>query len=688
MNEVLLVEDLIKYSITSKSKNYDELKPKITIILPTFRRAKNNLFKNCVDSLLNQTFKDFEIIIIDDASTDGTRDIIEKLIKEDNRICTIRHQKNIGLPAISCYEGFMLSRADKIFFAFDDNKYINNTLEILYEDQIKNTDHKITFASTKLFLTKSKFEILGNQDFEYKKIIDYNYIPNSPLLIDKKVIEEVGFYDPHICISRLCDWDLWIRVGLKYQFYRIDKTLAEEYGPTQQDSIGNSHKLDANLVREWITINRNDKLKPVNFHKYNVLEIPKIISIESKLEIFRLTQEKLINQKDGYIVVIGKFIWEYFFLFKYLPEQILDKIIFISEESFKFFNTYRLIKNANSVILSNYSGLNIGINNLILSYQIPYIVYFTNIYRYNDLINNSIKEKEISDFLKNSESFLVNSAEEKEYLSKICVKKIDVLEFNLENLFKKNQTSLPNKIDDANKINILIFGDLTNTKSLIEIINKSFQINNCKFFLYFTSKNQDLQDLDPNLLSKIDLRVIDHCHSPEILINSIKILKINFFVFLNYNYFNLNPLVKIEILTYSTLSSSILVIPNNKYFEEIELELCKYNKIGDVFEIIKRFTGNLDLRNLQFNKQITIAQKICKSSNSKYLENLISSQRVNKIVKNSLYLNSLKVFGIKIHNSKKGQEFLNKIFKINIKDNQIKIKIFGINLINLKFNTI
>ena len=221
MLEPLLVEDLIKNPLIKKSSNFDQLNPEISIILPTYCREKSGLFKKCVDSILSQTFNNFELIIIDDASVDGTADIINNYINNDHRIICIRHEKNVGLPAISSYEAFKISRANKIFFAFDDNFYSDDALEILYQDQIKNLDHLIAFAATKMHLSDRESVILGKEDFKYEKIINCNYIPNSPMLIDKSIIADIGFYDPHICISNLYYWDLFIRISVRYNFYRI-----------------------------------------------------------------------------------------------------------------------------------------------------------------------------------------------------------------------------------------------------------------------------------------------------------------------------------------------------------------------------------------------------------------------------------------------------------------------------------
>ena len=93
--------DLVKASVFKCADGFEGLHPEISVILPTFRRGDNGLFQKCVDSLLNQTFKNFELIIIDDASTDSTAEHIRSYMAKDPRVAVIRHQRNIGLPAVS-----------------------------------------------------------------------------------------------------------------------------------------------------------------------------------------------------------------------------------------------------------------------------------------------------------------------------------------------------------------------------------------------------------------------------------------------------------------------------------------------------------------------------------------------------------------------------------------------------------
>ena len=71
-------------------KNYQTETPVVSVLLPTFRRAQSGLFSEAVEPVLNQSYQNLELIVIDDASTDGTEDLIAAFMRRDPRVGTIR----------------------------------------------------------------------------------------------------------------------------------------------------------------------------------------------------------------------------------------------------------------------------------------------------------------------------------------------------------------------------------------------------------------------------------------------------------------------------------------------------------------------------------------------------------------------------------------------------------------------
>ena len=127
------------------SEGSDSPAPLISVILPTYNRAGEGLLEPCINSVLGQSFTDFEFIIIDDGSTDDTDAIIRRYSSGDTRIIGVRHDRNSGLPAIRVDEGILLSRGRYIAFIFDDNTWEMDALKTLL-GQIKKSQADMVFG--------------------------------------------------------------------------------------------------------------------------------------------------------------------------------------------------------------------------------------------------------------------------------------------------------------------------------------------------------------------------------------------------------------------------------------------------------------------------------------------------------------------------------------------------------------
>ena len=279
------------------NKNYDAHNPKISVLLPTFRRARNGFFERAVMSVLNQTFKDLELIIIDDASTDGTKDLIKYFMETDERVHCIRHKENVGLPAISEYEGYMKSRGEYIAFIFDDNEwdkeYIQKTLLFMIREKVK-----ASFGTVKLYYGEKENEYISlgeeKNKNEMNAIFRTNFIGNAGVILHKEVIENVGLYDPHVSLKRICDWDLWIRVFQKYDLEFTNIESSTEHGFKLEDSLGNTENLDLWVGLEQMSFNRDELLKPCNFLEYDIFKLN-----NNSTELFVDTVEKEIKNYEN-----------------------------------------------------------------------------------------------------------------------------------------------------------------------------------------------------------------------------------------------------------------------------------------------------------------------------------------------------------------------------------------------------
>jgi glycosyltransferase involved in cell wall biosynthesis len=110
-------------------------KPKISVIVPTYNRSE--LLPRAINSILNQTFKDFELIIVDDGSTDNTKKIIEKYSENDSRIKYI-YQENSGGPPRPKNTGIKIAKGNYIAFLDSDDEWLPSKLEEQIKKYIEN----------------------------------------------------------------------------------------------------------------------------------------------------------------------------------------------------------------------------------------------------------------------------------------------------------------------------------------------------------------------------------------------------------------------------------------------------------------------------------------------------------------------------------------------------------------------
>ena len=108
--------------------------PEISIIIPVYNAAK--YISRCIDSILNQSFEDFELIICDDGSKDDSGKIIDEYAAKDPRIIAI-HQENKGVSATRNH-ALSLAKGNYIQFSDSDDWLAPNSCELLYKAIKKN----------------------------------------------------------------------------------------------------------------------------------------------------------------------------------------------------------------------------------------------------------------------------------------------------------------------------------------------------------------------------------------------------------------------------------------------------------------------------------------------------------------------------------------------------------------------
>lgn len=250
----------------------------VSVILPTYNRA--NYIKDAIESVLDQTYRNIELLIIDDGSTDNTQAVIESYLK-DNRIRYIK-QKNSG-AAVARNKGLELSKGKYVAFIDSDDMWEKNKLEIqlavmdalpdvaivcsdfssidakgyVEKSHIKTyfsvfNDYNLSYEE--VFCNMLTQGIKGLQDTEkvywgnvYNTMIFGNLILTSTTLFRKEAFDKVGFFD--ITYETLEDYDLFLRLAQKCPIAFVDKPLIR-YRYNENQLSGNAFfgRLCSNLI--------------------------------------------------------------------------------------------------------------------------------------------------------------------------------------------------------------------------------------------------------------------------------------------------------------------------------------------------------------------------------------------------------------------------------------------------------
>ena len=198
---------------------------KISAIIPTFNRI--DLLKRAIDSVLNQSIKPYDIIVVDDGSTDGTSDMIQQKYKSIKLI----QQKNSGV-SVARNNGIKNAQGDWIALLDSDDEWKKNKLE---EQVNKLTDNpKYEFCHTNEIWIRNGIRVNQKKrhkkygGFIFDKCLDICRISPSSVLFNKNIFNHIGWFNDKLPVCE--DYDLWLRITAEFEILFIDKPLIVKYG--------------------------------------------------------------------------------------------------------------------------------------------------------------------------------------------------------------------------------------------------------------------------------------------------------------------------------------------------------------------------------------------------------------------------------------------------------------------------
>lgn len=212
-------------------------KPTVSVILPTYNRA--HLVGRAIQSVLDQTYQDFEIIVVDDGSRDNTEEIINGFT--DTRIRYVKHQKNKGGSAAR-NTGIKLAKGKYIAFQDSDDEWLPEKLEKQMK-AFKKASDEVGVVYTGFHRIKDGITYYVPSDDITKKegnihntLLYGNFVTTQVAVVNAECFKKVGMFDESL--PRLQDWELWIRISKYYNFSCIDEPLVKSF--YQEDSISSN----------------------------------------------------------------------------------------------------------------------------------------------------------------------------------------------------------------------------------------------------------------------------------------------------------------------------------------------------------------------------------------------------------------------------------------------------------------
>lgn len=201
------------------------MQPILTIIIPTYNRG--DFLKEAIESVLSQTFADYELIVVDDGSSDHTEDVVREFPNIRYVACSensgVSHARNVGIK---------LARGKYTCFLDSDDLWVKNKLEVQIRWMEAHSGCQVCYTD-EIWIRKGVRVNPMNKHRKYSGDIFAQSLPlcivsPSSVLMRSSLFDEVGLFDEGLPACE--DYDLWLRISLKYPVQFISEKLIVKQG--------------------------------------------------------------------------------------------------------------------------------------------------------------------------------------------------------------------------------------------------------------------------------------------------------------------------------------------------------------------------------------------------------------------------------------------------------------------------
>jgi len=214
-------------------------KVRVSVIIPTYNRA--DLLKEAIDSVLEQTWREFEVIVVDDGSTDATGDAVRPY---GGRVRYV--YKENGGPSSARNVGIREAKGTYVAFLDSDDLWEPEKLKVQMGFMLEHPEVKLTCTDSSLIGSGGKRERRLSRDLVgnlFPLLYSNSFVRTSTVVMARECFQEIGYFDERYRSAE--DYDLWLRVARRYPIAYLSRPLVRY------------RKQEDNVSRDKLTLRLN-----------------------------------------------------------------------------------------------------------------------------------------------------------------------------------------------------------------------------------------------------------------------------------------------------------------------------------------------------------------------------------------------------------------------------------------------
>jgi glycosyltransferase involved in cell wall biosynthesis len=187
----------------------------ITVVIPAYNRSK--VIEGAIYSVLNQSYSNFEIIVVNDGSNDNTSDIVKQLVQQESKIKYLEHSISLGAQSAR-NTGIKAAKGEWIAFLDSDDQWLFDSLEKRL-NLVKEQNIQVVYSECYVFTKDYQLKLFGIPPMKGNIYVDILTKPApmfQSLLVSKIILEKINYLDENIIAYQ--EWDTAIRLAKDYQF--------------------------------------------------------------------------------------------------------------------------------------------------------------------------------------------------------------------------------------------------------------------------------------------------------------------------------------------------------------------------------------------------------------------------------------------------------------------------------------